>query len=317
MKDRNQPPIFAYPRLSTTDLWFVRLGGNGLGNLMLTWARCLSRAHREGWQMVWPTWPSFKPKNWRVNPYDHRTYTDLFSPHRGYVSGWRKAWCLARYRRIGEAETGSNPASTGSVVEFRGMEDFFAPFVQDHELVYSELRRIARPSHQAAFSEPDPAPIGIHVRRGDFIHRGSDEEIRSSHNSLLPLDWYISALQAIRHAAGHDVPAFVFSDGTNEELGALLTLPGVRRVDYGSGLGDMFGLSRSRLLIASGSTFSMWGSYLGQVPTLWYPGKLLQNLLVEQPGFEFEWEPGQPMPGWVSGLLSDSTSQAPSSHPGG
>ena len=317
MKDRNQPPIYAFPRLSTTDLLFVRLGGNGLGNLMLTWARCLSRAEREGWQLVWPTWQSFKPKNWRVNPYDHRTYSDLFRPTDRYISGWRKPWCLARHRRIGEKEADSGPVPAGTVVEFRGLDGFFAPFVEDHELVYSELRRMARPAHQEAFSEPDPAPIGIHVRRGDFIQRSNDEEIRASHNSLLPLDWYINALKAVRQAAGSNVPAFVFSDGAPDELRELLTMPRVTRVDYGSGLGDMFGLSRSRLLIASGSTFSMWGSYLGQVPTLWHPGKLLQNLLVEHPGHEFEWAAGQSMPNWVSGLLSDNTSRAPASRPAG
>ena len=121
----------------------------------------------------------------------------------------------------------------------------------------------------------------------------------------------------LREAAGGDIPAFVFSDGTEDDLRELLALPRVERVDYGSGLGDMFGLSRSRLLIASGSTFSMWGSYLGQVPTLWYPGKLLQNLLIENPRREFEWAPGQRIPDWVTVLLSDNTPQAPSSRPGG
>lgn len=317
MKHRNQPPVYAFPRLSTTDLLFIRLGGNGLGNLMLTWARCLSQANRHGWRMVWPTWGSFKPKNWRVNPYDHRTYTNLFRPTDRYITGWRKPWCLARHRWISEKEAQQGPVQAGTVVEFRGMEGFFAPFVQDHELVYTELRRMARPVHQAAFSEPRPAPIGIHVRRGDFIRRGNDEEIRSSHNSLLPLGWYIDALIAVRKKVGVDVPAFVFSDGTETELRDLLALPAVRRIDYGSGLGDMFGLSRSRLLIASGSTFSMWGSYLGQVPTLWYPGKLLQNLLISDPSREFEWAPGQTLPDWISALTEDSTSRPPASHPAG
>ena len=308
MKDRNQPPIYAFPRLSTTDLLFVRLGGNGLGNLMLTWARCLAESERHGWRMVWPTWQSFKPKNWRVNPYDHRTYSDLFTANERYVNGWRKPWCLARYRRIGEQEAASSSVAPGTVVEFRGMDGFFAPFLQDHELVYNELKRITRPAHLAAFSEPDPAPIGIHVRRGDFIQRSNDEELRASHNSLLPLQWYIDALEAVRSEAGRDIPAFVFSDGTEEELRDLLALPQVRRVDYGSGLGDMFGLSRSRLLIASGSTFSMWGSYLGQVPTLWHPGKLLQHLLFEHPEYEFEWASGDSMPSWLTGVLQENIS---------
>ncbi len=311
MKDRNPPPIYAFPRLSKTDLLFARFGGNGLGNLMLTWARCLSASQSHGWHMVWPTWQSFKPKNWRVNPYDHRTYSDLFHPNERYVTGWRKPWCLARYRWIPENEALSGNVYPGSVVEFRGMKNFFEPFRNDHQLVYSELRRISDKKHLAAFAEVNPAPIGIHVRRGDFIRRHNYEDMLANHNSLLPLDWYIEALVAVREKAGYDVPAFVFSDGTEEELSALVSLPGVNRVEYGSGLGDMFGLSRSRLLIASGSTFSMWGSYLGQVPTLWHPGKLLQHVLTKHPEYEVEWSPDDTMPDWVGDITRGSTFPSP------
>jgi len=122
-------------------------------------------------------------------------------------------------------------------------------------------------------------------------------------NSVLPLEWYIGALKAVRTRAGRDVPAQVFSDGSDEELAGLLALPAVRRMDYGSGLGDMLGLSRSRLLIASGSTFSMWGSYLGQVPAIWHPQKLLQHVLIEHPEREIEWAPGGPLPDWVAQLI--------------
>ena len=59
---------------------------------------------------------------------------------------------------------------------------------------------------------------------------------------------------------------------------------------------------RARLLIASGSTFSMWGSYLGQVPSIWHPGKLLQRVLLDQPDKEFEWAPGVALPSWVRDL---------------
>jgi hypothetical protein len=300
MKDPKQPPIFAFPRLSKTDLLFIRIGGNGLGNLMFTWARCLAACQRQGWRMIWPTWQSFKPKNWRVNPYDHRTYFDLFKPNAKYVTGWRKPWCLARYRWIGESRALEHGAPPGTVVEFRGMEGMFAPFREDHRLVSDELLKIARPQHLRAFSDPDPAPIGIHVRRGDFVQQGSYEEMINRNNSVLPLEWYIAALQAVRSATGRTTRAYVFSDGGAEELARLLDLPAVERADFGSGLGDMLGLSRSRLLIASGSTFSMWGSYLGQVPAIWHPGKLLQRVLLEHPEREIEWAEGGALPPWVS-----------------
>jgi hypothetical protein len=303
MQQGKQAPVFAYPRLSKTDLLFIRIGGDGLGNLLFKWARCLAASERHGWRMVWPTWPSFKPKNWRVNPYDHRTYADLFTPNARYVSGWRKPWYLARYRWIPEQQALATGAPPGSVVEFRGMAEQFAPFRAEHELVYGELLRIARPLHLAALAEPDPAPIGIHVRRGDFVQQASHDAMLRIDNSLLPLEWYMAALQAVRGAAGRMVPAAVYSDGTAEELAPLLALPAVQRVDYGSGLGDMLGLSRSRLLIASGSTFSMWGSYLGQVPAIWHPGKLLQHVLIAQPEREIEWLEGDTLPAWVRSVL--------------
>jgi len=302
MNRSNQPPILAFPRLSKTDLLFIRIGGNGLGNLMFTWARCLSAAQRHGWRVIWPTWQSFKPKNWRVNPYDHRTYADLFQPTERYVSGWRKPWYLARYRWIPERQALEQGAPPGSIVEFRGMEDKFAPFLQDHELICGELLRIARPQHLKALDNPHPAPIAIHVRRGDFVQQDSYSDMVQSNNSLLPLEWYMDALRAVRSATKQELAADVFSDGTPEELAPLFSLPGVRRVDYGSGLGDMLGLSRSKLLIASGSTFSMWGSYLGQVPTIWHPGKLLQHLLLEHPDHEIEWAPGETLPDWIADL---------------
>lgn len=303
MKAQNQLPVYAYPRLSKTDLLFIRIGGNGLGNLLITWARCLSTCERHGWRMIWPTWKSFKPKNWRVNPYDHQTYADLFQPNVRYVIGWEKPWRLARHRWISEDEAMNSAPPPGSVVEFRGMKDFFAPFRDDYEMIYSELQRTARVRQLAAFSEPSPAPVAIHVRRGDFIQRNSYEEIVRDHNSLLPLEWYIEALRAVREKAGGDIPAAVFSDGTEAELEALLSMPRVQRVDYGSGLADIFGLSRSRLLIASGSTFSMWGSFLGQVPTIWHPGKKIQSLLAENPEQEIEWAPGDPLPDWMGSLI--------------
>lgn len=302
MRDRKHPITYAFPRLSKTDLLFVRIGGNGLGNLLFTWARCLAASEHNGWRMIWPTWRSFKPKNWRINPHDHRTYTDLFRPNARYVTGWRKPLHLARHAWITEEQAGSSPVPPGSVVEFRGMNGLFTPFLSDHSLVYNELRRITRVQHLAAFDEPTPAPIAIHVRRGDFIKRASYADTVSHHNSMLPLQWYIQALQAVRDKASTDIPAFVFSDGTDAELEALVAMPAVRRVDYGSSLGDMLGLSRSRLLITSGSTFSMWSSFLGQVPSIWHPGNMLQSLLIENPEQQIEWAPGTAMPDWVGAI---------------
>lgn len=297
--------MYAYPRLSKADLLIIRIGGNGLGNLLFTWARCVATARENNWQMVWPTWGSFKLKNWRVNPYDHRTYFDLFSPTDTYVTGWRKPKCLVQHRWVTEAEALAHNPAPGSVVEFRGMEGMFTPFRSHHKLIYRELIGMAQPQHLRALSDPNNAPIAIHVRRGDFVEQSTQDATINTHNSMLPIEWYVEALRAVRSTVGMETAALVFSDGTDEELKQLLELPSVSRADYGSGLGDMLGLSRSRLLIASGSTFSMWGSFLGQVPTIWHPGKLLQPLLLEFPDREIEWAQGDVLPGWVSHVIGE------------
>ncbi len=316
MNETRQPAIYAYPRLSKADLMFVRIGGNGLGNLMFTWARAVAAAQRNGWQIIWPTWGSVKPSNWRKNPYDHRTYFDLFRPTDAYCYGLSKPLHLARRRWISEADAASGPVPPGTIVQFRGMDGLFEPYRADHALIKRELLAIARPEHCKALSNTRRAPIAIHVRCGDFTARDSQLDTISKANSMLPIDWYIGALEALRSAAGWQVPAQVFSDGTEEQVRPLLDCGAVTRADYGSGLGDMIGLAASSALIASGSTFSMWGSFLGQVPTVWHPGKMLQPLHGEGPDCESEWAIGDAPPPWAAKVLNpDQASPANTGSP--
>ena len=298
-----QQEIYSYPRLSKADLWLLRIGGNGLGNLLFTWARCLSVSRRRNWRMIWPTWYSHKPKNKRVNPYDIRTYGDLFSPTQDYISGPMKLRHLLFRKWISEGEAETGALKPGRVVQFRGMEGKFLPFVEDLDLIHAELLAMTREQHLAGHRAADPAPIGIHVRRGDFLHRDSYEQTISNHNSLLPLSWYIAALDSARQASGSAVRAYVFSDGTDEELADLLSKENIRRVEFGSSIADILALSRSKLLIASGSTFSQWASYLGQVPTIAHPGKIDQSVMLEGANTEIEWKPGDTMPEWVRGAV--------------
>ena len=66
----------------------------------------------------------------------------------------------------------------------------------------------------------------------------------------------------------------------------------------GSAIGDILLLSKASLLFASAhSTFSMWGSYLGGMPTLYYPGKMDQRVFPPEAGIcERVWTPGRALP---------------------
>jgi hypothetical protein len=70
------------------------------------------------------------------------------------------------------------------------------------------------------------------------------------------------------------MPAFVVSDGRDEELADLLGEPHVRRAGIGSAIGDILLLSRARVIIGSGgSSFSAWASFLGERPIVTIPGQ--------------------------------------------
>jgi hypothetical protein len=179
----------------------------------------------------------------------------------------------------------------------------FEPFRNDLELIRTELLSITQPQHLSGYLAVDPAPVGIHVRLGDFVQQSSYEDMVEIDNSALPLSWYTAALEAVRALTGTAVKAAVFSDGDDEELAELLSMDYVERAEFGSSIADMLAMSRSRLLIASGSTFSEWASYLGQVPTIWHPGKLDQSVMLGRPDLEIEWARGESLPDWIPAVV--------------
>jgi glycosyl transferase family 11 len=118
--------------------------------------------------------------------------------------------------------------------------------------------------------------VGIHVRRGDFVEARSEDDFIRRGGIRTPLDWFVQSIVAIRRMRGYAVPALVVSDAPDEALACLLQEEAVTRVDTGSAIGDLLVLSRAQLLIASGgSSFSAWAAFLGQMPTVSYPGQSL------------------------------------------
>lgn len=49
---------------------------------------------------------------------------------------------------------------------------------------------------------------------------------------------------------------------------SLLSLPNVERCFFGNAFADMWAISKCKFVIASDSTFSAWGAFLGQLPIL-------------------------------------------------
>lgn len=278
------------------------LGRHGLGHSLPAWARCVVWSHQTGAPMIAPQW--FKL---RIGPYlrrerDKRNYFLLFrSP--GYVAGLRRLRLLAGARRVmAGSDTGTLPARAqaggDTIVVFKNAvvansKTHFHEFRDHHALLHSEIRRITRPRYlPKPFAE---ATVAVHIRMGDFIAHVSEEDLKARlTNSRIPLSWYVESLAKVRGVLGRDVPAVVFSDGPDADLAAILSLPNVRRAPRQPSITDMLSIAQAQLLIASGSGFSTWGRFFGQVPAICFPGQSDVWAVVADP--EVECGPGEALP---------------------
>jgi hypothetical protein len=273
-------------------LGFLRLFGPGLGNLLFPWARFVVASRQYGLTPIAPAWPQFKWGTVKRGETDKRFYFGLFRAPAGQITGWRKALLLSRLRPVPEdafrvaAEARRDEADC--VVVFEGLGDYFEAVRDHHQYVRDQLLLMTRPEHKAGLTHDFRHSISVHVRLGDFGPPAGTAVLPPGSCTRLPLAWYRHVILQIRAAADADVPVHIFSDGTDEELAPLLQLPRVRRLTFGSSIADLLALSRACVLIASGSTFSRWASYLGRMPVVMYPGALGQHLYYENPAAEVE-----------------------------
>lgn len=284
--------IYTYPKTAERDFFFFRWWGPGLGNILFPWARSVVAARRLGARPIFPCWPQIRLRalarfRWRR---DSRTYAGLFRNPGTYADGFEKLHAVLRLPRLAESSLSKSQLLREAIIVFEEREGLFAPILDQHALVRDELISITRPEHLKGLFTARNDSIAVHVRLGDFaVPENGESQIRSGGPNLrIPLDWYGSAIAACRRALGYEASVRIFSDGSDEELRPLLEISGVRRASFGTSIGDLHALSAAPLFIASGSTFSMWASYLGRMPVIWYPGQLKCRLYYDQPEAEIE-----------------------------
>lgn len=282
---------YVYPKLSEKDLGFIRLGGAGLGNLLFTYARALVYARDHGCQMIWPTWPSVKLGPILRREMDKRFYNNLFDNHCHAVGGVKKLWLLSTKKRLPEAEAKKGFANKpdGRIIEFEGLEGCFDEILYDSGYVFENLKQNLKPGNRDALAFDFRDSIGVHIRLGDFARVSEAEAQTGRHDSALPVQWYADMISQVRQAAGREVRVWIFSDGTEEELKPVLSLPRIQRLTFGTSIADIMALSQVPLLIASGSSFSMWARYLGRMSCICHTGQMKQRILTERDD-AFEWE---------------------------
>lgn len=237
MKDK-----YLYPRLTWSyDFGWFRLKGVGLANCLFLAAKAYVNEKKGMGKMLEPTWLKFSPGPFIRHEKDKRIYSHLFN-HYG-IRGFKKFFILItrRYRN--------------DVIMDSDLATYFCEFNQDYDLVKEYIDRITRPETiKNVNTDILSDEIAIHARFGDFPNH-----LRTD------INWYVGIVKNLLEV-NPNLKFALFSDGTDEELKPLTDIPTVRKAFYGNAFADMYAISKCKLLIASDSTFSGWGAFMGRVP---------------------------------------------------
>lgn len=256
---------------------YADVGRYGLAHSILAWARCAVWCNQVGAQMLAPKWFRLRVGPLLRGERDKRAYHLLFN-NAGKPSGLTREWLLRTSRTVSSEVAVRNgiPTSGGRtvVIFVNALADndkkHFHEIRGHRRMLRDELVAMTRPQYRPA--APSERFIGVHVRLGDFTAAPDSTTAIFQNNVRLPLPWYVEKLKQLRAGLG-DMPAIIFSDGADEELSALLAEPNTRRAPKQSSVTDMLSMSEASVLISSGSGFSLWGAFLGDIPRVCFPGR--------------------------------------------
>jgi hypothetical protein len=264
--------VFVNVKLSSLDFLGFRFGGAGLGNILFPWARGIIFAKKHSCKKINCTWTTIKFGTFLRKEKDKRTYHNIFKENE--IKGLMKIFLLAFSNGVNEDDFKfSIENKRNTVVHFFGMKSQMKDILEDYTIVKEELYKIVRKKHLELAEKNRPKAIAVHIRLGDFQDPENEDIIRQGKtNCRLPIKWYVAIINNIRLEVGENVHVSVFSDGSNDQLKEILQLSNVSRVKNGTAISDMLSLSYAKVLIASNSTFSLWSSFIGRIPTIWFPG---------------------------------------------
>lgn len=273
---------------------YADVGRAGLANLLLPWARCEVFRKTHNVPMLAPRWTKLKIGPLLRGERDLRYYMGLFNTT-GYLTGLPKQIAFLGAKEMSEFDAerwmGSPEQREGSgkvIVTFRGIERFFIPLLAHRDYLRQRLNdMLSEPVRQIMNQAATDFVIAAHVRRGDKPTLKMGEKVTSVHFGM-PDGWFVNCIRQVRAALGTPAPVKIFSDARPDQLRDLLALENVSLAPERPSVCDILLLARAKVLITTGtSTFGMWSSFLGGMPSLWYPGTRTE-LNPEKPHWETE-----------------------------
>lgn len=235
---------YVYPELSDKDFGWVRLSGPGLANCLFVAARAYLMSNSLRADFIAPTWEKLSIGPLLRREKDKRHYIGLF--RKSGISGLHKLLLILALR-FGNKQ----------IIKIAGLGNYFLDLHDNPELARNYILSIINKKSISKVNQAElKNAVAIHIRMGDYA-----PEDRT------PLSWFNSVIACIQKVVPQQ-QFIIFSDGTDEELVDILQCRNTRRAFYGNALADLVAISSCRLVVASDSTFSAWGAFLGNKPII-------------------------------------------------
>lgn len=244
--------------------------GTGLGNKLFPWARCVIYAKNNNIKMLTVNWIQLRKASFVAGGIDYKVSLG-------------KILLLGNFRHASTQLSMTESFfirnfKNSKVKVFQGDGNFFDDLRTERDFIKTSLLAITNPRTLSQISEYKNFPIVLNIRRGkDFKDAKSEIDFLNEGGIRTPLSWFKNTLTAIRVFSGKNYPALIVSDGTENDLKELLTLPNTILAKTDKAIADLLLLSQAKILLGSGgSSFSAWGSFLSKAITLTIPGQNLQ-----------------------------------------
>ena len=213
---------YYYPALSDKDLGWIRIGGPGLANCMFLAANAYISSIRGDGKLITPTWCKFSLGPILRKEHDKRVYNQLFNDIG--IKGIRKAWIILTKKMFNRKD----------VEVYHTLGDFFQDLNKDVVLVQKYFNLILKEETVKNVNVSEMREqVAVHIRLGDYV-----PEMR------VDIEWYKKLIENILREYPQQKFA-LFSDGSDDELISLLSLPNVKRCFFGNAFADAYGISYS------------------------------------------------------------------------
>ncbi len=245
---------------------YINLPKAGLGNKLVVWTRGYVFAKKHNLAIYRSSWFYLNVGPWIRNEKKKRIYLHYFKNRD--IKSVLVALCmpLIPNKFIEKNPENYDASSKFKIYWFDWNDDvygFFSNQRTNREIIKEGILSQLTDKILLKVQELQNPLIGVHIRKGDW----------KFNSVFLQNSYYIDKILELRKSIGNDtMQVTIFSDGKEDELTDILSLPNVTLSKNKEDILDIFELSNSKYCILSlGSTFSYWSGFFNENQVFYHP----------------------------------------------